>query len=504
MEAIVISKDGKKETKALNMIRIGDIIELKIGEKVPVDGKIIFGNASFDESSLTGESIPVYKKVGDSLFSGTVILDSLIHFEVTKDFKNSTFSSIVTLLEDSLNSKPKIQTLANKLSRGFSLIILSIAFITFLVWYYLGLDLGFYFEGTNQFERSFITAVSVVVIACPCALALATPMASLVGISELAKKSLLFKEAKYIETLANADIVVFDKTGTLTKGELEVSNINLFKDDEKSLNLLYSLLDSSNHPVSIAVKKYIKEKYKVTQLVLEDVKNIEAKGLSARYGKDEILGGNEALLKEFEVDLNIELNSKTTQYLFAINKKIIATFELKDELKDDAKELIDYLKSQNIESVMLTGDNSFVASDVANKLGIENYRAALSPKDKADFINKQKNNGKIVVMVGDGVNDSVALSFSDVAIAMGNSADISMMVSDVVLLSSKLKSLKDAFIISKKTYKHIKQNLGFSLVYNAVTIPLAMAGLVIPLFAALSMSLSSLVVVLNSLRIKVR
>ena len=504
LEAIVISKDGKKETKALNMIRIGDIIELKIGEKVPVDGKIIFGNASFDESSLTGESIPVYKKVGDSLFSGTVILDSLIHFEVTKDFKNSTFSSIVTLLEDSLNSKPKIQTLANKLSRGFSLIILSIAFITFLVWYYLGLDLGFYFEGTNQFERSFITAVSVVVIACPCALALATPMASLVGISELAKKSLLFKEAKYIETLANADIVVFDKTGTLTKGELEVSNINLFKDDEKSLNLLYSLLDSSNHPVSIAVKKYIKEKYKVTQLVLEDVKNIEAKGLSARYGKDEILGGNEALLKEFEVDLNIELNSKTTQYLFAINKKIIATFELKDELKDDAKELIDYLKSQNIESVMLTGDNSFVASDVANKLGIENYRAALSPKDKADFINEQKNNGKIVVMVGDGVNDSVALSFSDVAIAMGNSADISMMVSDVVLLSSKLKSLKDAFIISKKTYKHIKQNLGFSLVYNAVTIPLAMAGLVIPLFAALSMSLSSLVVVLNSLRIKVR
>ena len=504
LEAIVISKDGKKETKALNMIRIGDIIELKIGEKVPVDGKIIFGNASFDESSLPGESIPVYKKVGDSLFSGTVILDSLIHFEVTKDFKNSTFSSIVTLLEDSLNSKPKIQTLANKLSRGFSLIILSIAFITFLVWYYLGLDLGFYFEGTNQFERSFITAVSVVVIACPCALALATPMASLVGISELAKKSLLFKEAKYIETLANADIVVFDKTGTLTKGELEVSNINLFKDDEKSLNLLYSLLDSSNHPVSIAVKKYIKEKYKVTQLVLEDVKNIEAKGLSARYGKDEILGGNEALLKEFEVDLNIELNSKTTQYLFAINKKIIATFELKDELKDDAKELIDYLKSQNIESVMLTGDNSFVASDVANKLGIENYRAALSPKDKADFVKEQKNNGKIVVMVGDGVNDSVALSFSDVAIAMGNSADISMMVSDVVLLSSKLKSLKDAFIISKKTYKHIKQNLGFSLVYNAVTIPLAMAGLVIPLFAALSMSLSSLVVVLNSLRIKVR
>ena len=503
LEAIVV-KDGKKETKALNLVQVGDLIELKIGEKVPVDGKIISGNASFDESSLTGESIPVYKKTGDNIFSGTVILDSTILFEVVKDFKNSTFSSIVTLLEDSLNSKPKIQTLANKISRRFSLIILSIAFITFLVWYYFGLDLGFYFEGVNQFERSFITAISVVVIACPCALALATPMASLVGISELAKKSLLFKEAKFIETIANATTVVFDKTGTLTKGELEVSFVEFFNKDEKSMNLLYSLLDSSNHPVSIAVKKYIKENFEVSNLILEDVKNIEAKGLSARYENIEILGGNEALLKEFDVKINIHLNSKFTQYLFCIDKKIVANFELKDELKDDAKELIEYLKEQNIESIMLTGDNNFVASSIAKELEISNYKANLTPKDKADFIKDLKNSGKTVVMVGDGVNDSVALASSDVAIAMGNSADVSMMVSDVVMLNSKLKSLKDAFIISKKTYKHIKQNLAFSLIYNTITIPIAAAGFIIPLFAALSMSLSSLVVVLNSLRIKLK
>ena len=503
LEAIVV-KDGKKETKALNLVQVGDLIELKIGEKVPVDGKIISGNASFDESSLTGESIPVYKKTGDNIFSGTVILDSTILFEVVKDFKNSTFSSIVTLLEDSLNSKPKIQTLANKISRRFSLIILSIAFITFLVWYYFGLDLGFYFEGVNQFERSFITAISVVVIACPCALALATPMASLVGISELAKKSLLFKEAKFIETIANATTVVFDKTGTLTKGELEVSFVEFFNKDEKSMNLLYSLLDSSNHPVSIAVKKYIKENFEVSNLILEDIKNIEAKGLSARYENIEILGGNEALLKEFDVKINIHLNSKFTQYLFCIDKKIVANFELKDELKDDAKELIEYLKEQNIESIMLTGDNNFVASSIAKELEISNYKANLTPKDKADFIKDLKNSGKTVVMVGDGVNDSVALASSDVAIAMGNSADVSMMVSDVVMLNSKLKSLKDAFIISKKTYKHIKQNLAFSLIYNTITIPIAAAGFIIPLFAALSMSLSSLVVVLNSLRIKIK
>ena len=503
LEAVVI-KDGKKETKALNLVQVGDLIELKIGEKVPVDGKIISGNASFDESSLTGESIPVYKKTGDNIFSGTVILDSTILFEVVKDFKNSTFSSIVTLLEDSLNSKPKIQTLANKISRRFSLIILSIAFITFLVWYYFGLDLGFYFEGVNQFERSFITAISVVVIACPCALALATPMASLGGISELAKKSLLFKEAKFIETIANATTVVFDKTGTLTKGELEVSFVEFFNKDERSINLLYSLLDSSNHPVSIAVKRYIKENFEVSNVSLEDIKNIEAKGLSARYENIEILGGNEALLKEFDVKINIHLNSKFTQYLFCIDKKIVANFELKDELKDDAKELIEYLKEQNIESIMLTGDNNFVASSIAKELEISNYKANLTPKDKADFIKDLKNSGKTVVMVGDGVNDSVALASSDVAIAMGNSADVSMMVSDVVMLNSKLKSLKDAFIISKKTYKHIKQNLAFSLIYNTITIPIAAAGFIIPLFAALSMSLSSLVVVLNSLRIKIK
>ena len=503
LEAIVV-KDGKKETKALNLVQVGDLIELKIGEKVPVDGKIISGNASFDESSLTGESIPVYKKTGDNIFSGTLILDSTILFEVVKDFKNSTFSSIVTLLEDSLNSKPKIQTLANKISRRFSLIILSIAFITFLVWYYFGLNLGFYFEGVNQFERSFITAISVVVIACPCALALATPMASLVGISELAKKSLLFKEAKFIETIANATTVVFDKTGTLTKGELEVSFVEFFNKDERSINLLYSLLDSSNHPVSIAVKRYIKENFEVSNVSLEDIKNIEAKGLSARYENIEILGGNEALLKEFDVKINIHLNSKFTQYLFCIDKKIVANFELKDELKDDAKELIEYLKEQNIESIMLTGDNNFVASSIAKELEISNYKANLTPKDKADFIKDLKNSGKTVVMVGDGVNDSVALASSDVAIAMGNSADISMMVSDVVMLNSKLKSLKDAFIISKKTYKHIKQNLAFSLIYNTITIPIAAAGFIIPLFAALSMSLSSLVVVLNSLRIKIK
>ena len=506
LEATVILNNSRKLV-ALNSLNIGDIIELKAGEKIPVDGKIIFGAGFFDESSMSGESIPVYKKISDDIYSGTINVDSLIQYEVTKNFKNSTFSSIVALLEDSLNSKPNIQTKATEISKGFSITILSLALMTFLVWYFFGLDLGFDYEQTNHFEKSFIVAVSVIVIACPCALALATPMASLIGISELAKKGLLFKEAKFIETLAVANTVVFDKTGTLTKGELNVSKAQFFDDNIHKLNLLYSILSASSHPVSTSIKNYLSSKYELEIKKLEDVKNIEAKGMSARYknieGKSyELLGGNIELLEQNEI--NYKFDSDKTVYLFSINKKIIATFELEDQIKDNAKGLIEFLQKKNIEVVMLTGDNEHVASKIAKQLNINKYLSKQTPISKADYIKQLKKENKVVVMVGDGVNDSVALGNADVAIAMGNSADVSLAISDIVLLNSTLSSLKDAFVISSKTYKFIKQNLALSIIYNMVTIPLAMLGFVIPLVAALSMSLSSLMVVLNSLRIKMK
>ncbi len=506
LEAVVV-KDNERKVIALNSINIGDIVEIKPGEKVPVDGKIILGNGSFDESTLTGESIPIYKKVKDFVYSGTINLDSLIQFEVTKSFKNSTFSSIVSLLEDSLNSKPTIQTKAAEISKGFSVTILSLALTTFLVWYFLGIDLGFDYEGTTQFEKSFIVAVSVVVIACPCALALATPMASLIGISELAKKGLLFKEAKFIETMAVATTIVFDKTGTLTKGELNVTKARIMDDNIHKMYLLYSLLDASTHPVSVSIKKYLETKYSLDIKKLENVKNIEAKGMSATYknieGKEfELIGGNVELLRQFGIFYKFD--SSKTVYLFAINKKVIATFELEDKIKDDAQELITYLQNKNIDVVMLTGDNEQVALKIANELNIKKYFSSQTPISKANYIKELKKENKIVIMVGDGVNDSVALTNADVAVAMGTSADISLAVSDIVLLNSTLKSLQEAFIISNKTYKYIKQNLSLSIIYNMVTIPLAMAGFVIPLVAALSMSLSSLMVVLNSLRIKMK
>lgn len=506
LEAVVIENNIKKVV-ALNSLKLGDIIEIKAGDKIPVDGKITKGEGFFDESTLTGESIPVYKKIGDFVFSGTINSNALIEYEVTKDFKNSTFSSIVTLLEDSLNSKPKIQTKAAEISKYFSVSILSLALGTFLVWYFFGLDLGFDYAGADHFEKSFIVAVSVIVIACPCALALATPMASLVGISELAKKGLLFKEAKFIESLAVTNTVVFDKTGTLTKGELNVVKARIMDDNIHKLNLLYSLISASTHPVSRSIKKYLEEKYELNEKKLDNVKNVEAKGMSASYtninGKTfELLGGNIELLKQNEI--YYKFDSDNTVYLFAIDKRVIATFELEDEIKENAKELIEFLQNKNIEVVMLTGDNENVASNISKQLGIKKYFAFQTPISKANYIKELKKENKTVVMVGDGVNDSVALSSADVAIAMGNSADVSLAISDVVLLNSSLNSLKDAFIISSKTYKFIKQNLFLSLLYNTVTIPLAMAGWVIPLIAALSMSLSSLMVVLNSLRIKMK
>jgi Cu+-exporting ATPase len=501
-----IIKDGKRVEVSVEDINIGDTVELKTGDKACVDGIIISGESSFDESSITGESIPIYKKIDDVVFSGTLNQDSLVQYRVTKTFKDSTLNSIVTLLEDSLASKPKIEHKANEISKSFSLVILSLAILTFLVWYFFGIDLGFDYDGVNHFEKSFIVGISVIVIACPCALALATPIASLIGISELAKRGLLFKEAKFIEEVARATKVVVDKTGTITNGKLSVVKAKILDENIHKLNLLYSLLDSSSHPISISIKGYLEKNYKDLSLKnLSDIKTLQAKGMIAKYKnveekEFEVLGGNQKLMDKFGI--KYKFDSQNSVYIFALNKEVIATFELKDEIKEFAKEFVSNCQKNSIDVIMLTGDNENVANQVAKNVGINTVVANIDPIEKAKYINRLKSEGNIVIMAGDGVNDSVALSSANVAVAMGNGADISIAVSDIVLLNNSLESLNEAFIISRKTYKFIKQNLTISLVYNLITVPLAMAGFVIPLVAALSMSLSSLIVVANSLRIK--
>ncbi|RXJ86114.1 heavy metal translocating P-type ATPase [Arcobacter sp. CECT 8985] len=506
LEAVVI-KNKIKNILPINSVQVGDIVELKAGEKASFDGELISTTASFDESSLSGESLPVDKKKGEKIFSGTINNESVIRYKVDKAYKDSTLNSIVTLLEDSLSSKPKIEHRANEISKGFSITILCLSLITFIVWYYFGINFGFNYDGVSHFEKAFIVAVSVIVIACPCALALATPIANLIGISELAKRRLLFKEAKFIESLAVADTLVLDKTGTLTKGKLKVKKAKILDNNIHKLNLLYSLISNSNHPISKSVKKYLDENYELSEKELFDIKSINSKGLIAKYknvdGKVfKLLGGNIKLLRDNKI--NYKFDSLNSVYLFAIDSQVIATFELEDEIKEGAKEFIEKMKSFGIDTIMLTGDNNKTAQKVAKEVGITKFISDVNPIEKAQYIDKLKNQNKTVVMAGDGINDSVALSKSDIAIAMGNSADIALSVSDIVLLDNSLKSLEESFFISKRTYKFIKQNLFISLIYNAITIPLAMAGFVIPLVAALSMSLSSLIVVGNSMRIKLK
>jgi len=497
IDAIII-EDGNKKSISVDEIQVDDILELKTGEIAPVDGVIVSGSANFDESSITGESIPLHKTIGDRVFSGTINTNSLIRYKAVKDFSSSTLSSFVTLIEDSLASKSDIEKKANEISKYFSITILSLAFLTFIGWYFLTPEL-FYASEASRFEKSFIVMISVIVIACPCALSLATPIASLVGISQLAKNKLVFKESRFLETMAKATVLVLDKTGTITQGKLSVIEQKIEK--EFDINLLYTIVSSSNHLVSQTIKKHLEEQYQdLSSYELNEYKTIDAKGMYAIYKDSTLLGGNKAMLEEYNIE--IKEKSKSTMFYFAIDGKLMASFYLQDILKPDAIKSLQTLKKQNLKLIMLTGDNEFVAKEISSKVGIDSYHHSLSPIDKANFIDALKTKKEIVVMAGDGVNDALALSKSDISIAMGSGADISIATSDVIILDDSLEGLVKSFEISNKTYRLIKQNLGISLVYNAITIPIAMAGYVIPLVAAISMSLSSLLVVGNSLRIK--
>ena len=486
---LTVVKDGEKSIISIEEVEVGDIIEIKPGEKVVVDGVIVSGEGNFDLSSLTGESEPVYKKEGDEILSGSICLDSAIRYRATKDFKHSMLSSIVSLLEESISKKPSIEKLADKISGYFSLAILSIALLAFIGWYIHGVG----------FERALIIAISVIVIACPCALGLATPMAALIGINTASSKGILFKEAEFLETMAKSDTLLLDKTGTITEGKPKVVKAEFLKDFDK--NILYSLVKSSNHPISEAIAKYLQElNDKSKEYILKDRKNIEARGIEARYEDSLIFGGNLELVKERGVKFDKDFDGSV--FVFVIDSEVVAYFELKDALKKDAKEVISEIKKRGIKPVMLTGDNEKVAKEIAKEVGIEEVYYSLFPKDKADIVDRFHAQKKIVIMVGDGINDALALSRADIAISMGSGADVSVEVSDVVLLNDDMRSLLDAIKISKKAYSTIKENFALSIVYNSITIPLAVMGYVMPLVAALSMSLSSLIVVGNSFRIR--
>lgn len=486
---VTLIDSGVKSLVSIENVVIGDVIELKPGEKVVIDGEVIWGQASFDESSLTGENEPLFKKQGDSVLSGSLCLDSLLHYRATKEASNSMLSSIVNLLEESITKKPRIEQLANTISGYFSTIILLISLLTLVGWYYWA----------GSFEQALIVAISVIVIACPCALGLATPMATLVGISIAAKRGILFKEASFLETMAKSDILALDKTGTITEGKPSVTHAALFKDFDPTL--LHALVSTSNHPISKGILNYLESEYDIVDvLTLEEIISIEAKGLTARYEEKTLIGGNAQLLQSS--GLSVDVDSENSLFFFSINDRVVAHFELSDTIRKGAKEAIKNIQELGVKVLMLTGDHEKSAQNIASQVGIEEVHAKLLPQDKAALIDKFHQEEHVVVMVGDGINDAIALASSDIAIAMGNGADVAIAVSDIVLLDEKPASIYESYKLSLRTFGAVKENLGFSLFYNAVAVPLAMMGFVNPLIAALSMSLSSLVVVGNSMRIK--
>ena len=482
-------KDGVKSLVSIENIQVADLIELKPGEKVVIDGVITSGQGSFDESSLTGENEPIFKQKGDAVLSGSLCLDSVVHYEASKDVSGSLLTSIVTLLEESMTKKPHIEQLANTISGYFSNIILLISLLTLAGWYFWN----------GSFETALIVGISVIVIACPCALGLATPMATLVGISIAAKRGILFKEATFLETMAKSDLLALDKTGTITQGKPSVVKSEIFENFDKAL--LFSLVNTSNHPISKGIANYLEEENDSLKTVqLKNIKSIEAKGIEATYQNTKLLGGNAALLKQRGI--NVDTNSENSLFFFALDNKLLASFELTDTIREGAKEAINQIQSMGINVIMLTGDHDQSAQKVAKEVGITEVNSKLLPQEKSALISDFQKEGKIVVMVGDGINDAIALAQSNIAIAMGQGADVAINISDVVLLDEKPQSIFEAYKISRRTFSAVKENLGFSLLYNVIAVPLAVAGFVNPLIAALSMSLSSLVVVGNSMRIK--
>ena len=485
-------------------VKSGDFVLLRSGERAMIDGVVLSGEASVDNSSINGESVPVGISKDDALLSGALCAEGSVIYKATSSFQGSFLNKLSKLLSNASVARAQIEEVGNKSSSHFGWAILGLCVASFVFWSAANISA---WSGANAFG----IAISVLVIACPCALSLATPIATLVAMGTATKRSIVFKDAKVLETLAKCDIIAFDKTGTLSKANLKVLSEQRFLPFDDGA--LLALASASTHPISKAVASYILENAlsPFRQGALENIQNIAGKGITATYKGVKIAGGSAAFIesmafiesKAFVKSLGASLTDEggSSEYYYMYENKHVARFILDDELREGAKASIKELKKMGLKVLMLSGDKQIVASKVASELGIDKSHGELNPEQKALLI-KELQKSANVVMVGDGINDILALKSANVGIAMGSGASVSVGVSDVVLLRDELSDLVFALRLAKKTFKVIKENLFISLVYNALSIPLAMAGFIIPLFAAISMSFSSLLVVLNSLRLK--
>ena len=501
----VIIKNEKEVTVPIEQVKKGDIFLVKPGENIPVDGIVLEGLSSVNESSLTGESIPVEKSVGSTVCSATVNGVGFLRCEATAVGEDTTLSKIIKMVSDASASKAPIAKIADKVSGVFVPVVIAIALITFIIWLVVGQTLGF----------AVARAVSVLVISCPCALGLATPVAIMVGSGKAARQGILFKTATSLEQTGKIKTVALDKTGTITKGEptvVEVLAANGVTEAEL-LTYAYALENKSEHPLATAVVKYSKEK-SIAPTKVSNFKAVAGKGVYAEYNGKPLVGGSYKYLSE-HCSIDNELSQKASEMLslgksvlyFGFDGRAIGVIAVADVIKEDSVKACSELKKMGIKTVMLTGDNKQTANAVAEKVGVDKVIAELLPADKEKAVKALKAEGG-VIMVGDGINDAPALATADIGIAIGAGTDIAINSADVVLTKSKLTDLVAAIALSKKTIKIIHQNLFWAFIYNVIGIPLAAGAFISlfgwelnPMFGAAAMSLSSVTVVTNALRL---
>jgi P-type Cu+ transporter len=497
-----VFRNGVEQEVALEDVVVGDILYVKPGEKVPVDGEITEGRSALDESMLTGESVPVDKTIGDSVIGATINKNGFLKVKATKVGRDTALSQIIKVVEEAQGSKAPIQRLADQISGIFVPIVVAIAFLTFFVW--------FIWITPGDFAEALEKLIAVLVIACPCALGLATPTSIMAGSGRAAEMGVLFKGGEHLEMTHRLTSILLDKTGTVTNGAPILTDVLVKKNvnEEEFLQLVGTAEKQSEHPLAEAIVIGIKEK-NIELSNVEEFEAIPGYGIKAKVNNQVVLAGTRKLMHKYNIGIdqalptmeNLEKSGKTAM-LIAINNEYAGIVAVADTIKATSKEAVKRLKDMGLEVVMITGDNERTAKAIATEAGIDSVVAEVLPEGKADEVKKLQKEGKIVAMVGDGINDAPALAIADIGMAIGTGTDVAMEAADITLIRGDLNSIADAIFMSKKTIRNIKQNLFWAFAYNALGIPVAALGFLAPWLAGAAMAFSSVSVVLNALRLQ--
>ena len=504
-----LDDNGKQQTVEIERIDIGDTIVVKPGERIAVDGIVSEGESNVDESMLSGEPIPVTKQPGAHVYAGTINLKGSFLFTAQNVGEGTVLAQIIRMVQDAQGSKAPVQKLVDRIAAIFVPVVMSIALLSFILWFAL--------DSTDGFSHGLLALVTVLIIACPCALGLATPTAIMVGIGKGAENGILIKDAESLETAGKVDAVLLDKTGTVTEGRPQVTDVAWLEGKSGALPILIALEQLSEHPLADAVTSHFGCALASQQI--SNFKSITGQGIMGECNGSTYLAGNLQLLADHNIDCDRSLVAKAdswskeakTVIYFADSKQLLAIIAITDRIKDSSAKAVELLHKAGIEVYMLTGDNEDAARHVANLAGIKHFRAEIRPDGKAEFVKQLQQQGRHVAMVGDGINDSAALAQADLSIAMGQGSDIAMDVAHVTILSSDLLKVPETITLSKLTVRTIRQNLFWAFIYNTIGIPVA-AGILYPvcgfllnpMVAGLAMAMSSVSVVSNSLRLKAK